>query len=295
MDGAAGYALSDDALELLREGDVRIFSRQRAVEADGLVMVVFSIPESERDKRHQLRSTLVSMGFGTVSPGVWVAPGLLHDEVARTLDHQGLAPFVDLFRARLRRVRLTAGSGGGVVGPAGDREGVRRVPREVRRRACALEVVRCRLPHGLRDLCRDAHRLASASLPRPGPSARAAAARLERRQGGGPLRRPRCVVAQPGPRVRPDDDPRGDASLQNGDALDLDESLDVPQVGTPRCRPSPGSPCRPGAATRHRSRVRGRGSRPCRRCRWSRSPGRFRNPQRPRARQEGSRAPARTG
>ena len=24
-DGAAGYALSDDALELLREGDVRIF------------------------------------------------------------------------------------------------------------------------------------------------------------------------------------------------------------------------------------------------------------------------------
>ena len=84
----------------LREGDVRIFSRQRAVESDGLVMVVFSIPESERDKRHLLRSTLVSMGFGTVSPGVWVAPGLLHDEVARTLEHQGLAPFVDLFRAR---------------------------------------------------------------------------------------------------------------------------------------------------------------------------------------------------
>ncbi len=99
LDGAAGYALSDGALELLREGDVRIFSRQRAVESDGLVMVVFSIPESERDKRHQLRSSLTSMGFGTVSPGVWVAPGLLHDEVARTLEHQGLAAFVDLFRA----------------------------------------------------------------------------------------------------------------------------------------------------------------------------------------------------
>jgi phenylacetic acid degradation operon negative regulatory protein len=100
LDGAAGYALSDAALDLLREGDVRIFSRQRAVVADGLVMVVFSIPESERDKRHLLRSTLTSMGFGTVSPGVWVAPGLLHDEVARTLEHQGLASFVDLFRAR---------------------------------------------------------------------------------------------------------------------------------------------------------------------------------------------------
>jgi phenylacetic acid degradation operon negative regulatory protein len=99
VDGAAGYALSAEALELLREGDVRIFGRQRAVEADGLVMVVFSIPESERDKRHQLRSSLVSMGFGTVSPGVWIAPGLLHDEVARTLEHHGLASFVDLFRA----------------------------------------------------------------------------------------------------------------------------------------------------------------------------------------------------
>ena len=112
MGGAAGYALSDDALEILREGDVRIFGRQRADESDGLVMVVFSIPESERDKRHQLRTTLTSMGFGTVSPGVWVAPGLLHDEVARTLEHQALASFVDLFRARYDGSRRAPGSSG---------------------------------------------------------------------------------------------------------------------------------------------------------------------------------------
>ncbi|MEO3874721.1 hypothetical protein ABGB18_38540 [Nonomuraea sp. B12E4] len=37
------------------------------------------IPESERDRRHALRTTLAEMGFGTASPGVWVASGTLHD------------------------------------------------------------------------------------------------------------------------------------------------------------------------------------------------------------------------
>src|SRR4051795_10763743 len=97
LDDAAGYALSDRALDVLREGDQRIFNRPRAVLSDGLVMVVFSIPEPEREKRHRLRNTLTGMGFGTAAPGVWVAPGLLHDEVARTLDRHGLAPYVDLF------------------------------------------------------------------------------------------------------------------------------------------------------------------------------------------------------
>ncbi len=100
VDGFAGYALSGKAVEVLREGDVRIFNRQRAVEDDGWVLVVYSIPESERDKRHQLRATLSRMGFGTAAPGVWIAPGPLHDEVASTLERLELACYVDLFRSR---------------------------------------------------------------------------------------------------------------------------------------------------------------------------------------------------
>ena len=42
-----------------------------------------------------------------------------------------------------------------------------------------------------------------------------------------------------------------------------------PRAGRRRCRPSRGSPCRPGASRPGRSRGRGRGSRPCRRCRPS--------------------------
>lgn len=97
--GAAGYALSDEVLEVLREGDVRIFNRPRAVEADGFVLVVYSIPESERDKRHQLRAKLTGMGLGTAAPGVWVAPGHLYSDVTRTLERLEMQSYVDLFRS----------------------------------------------------------------------------------------------------------------------------------------------------------------------------------------------------
>lgn len=98
VDGVAGYALTDVAQEILADGDARIFGRRRAEEADGWLLVVFSVPESERDKRHQLRSLLTRLGFGTVAPGVWVAPGHLADEAAEVLERRGLAGYVELFR-----------------------------------------------------------------------------------------------------------------------------------------------------------------------------------------------------
>jgi phenylacetic acid degradation operon negative regulatory protein len=99
VDSFAGYSLSDEALEVLREGDARIFGPKRSTEADGLVMVAFSVPESERERRHQLRTVLSGPGFGTVSPGLWVAPSVLHDESVRLLEHRGPAPYVEMFHA----------------------------------------------------------------------------------------------------------------------------------------------------------------------------------------------------
>lgn len=73
--GAAGYELSGDARQLLEDGDRRIYAT--APEQDeGWVLAVFSVPESERQKRHVLRSRLAGLGFGTAAPGVWIAlPG----------------------------------------------------------------------------------------------------------------------------------------------------------------------------------------------------------------------------
>ena len=96
-EGAAGYALDDPTLEMLAEGDARIFHRVRAVAEDGWLVVVFSVPESEREKRHALRTSLTRLGFGTAAPGVWVAPGNLAAETRRTLERRGLTGYVDIF------------------------------------------------------------------------------------------------------------------------------------------------------------------------------------------------------
>ncbi|MFF6960891.1 PaaX family transcriptional regulator C-terminal domain-containing protein [Streptomyces sp. NPDC008317] len=98
--GAAAYALSDDARLLLADGDGRIYGVGAAPDPDpeDWLLAVFSVPESERHKRHLLRSRLAGLGFGTAAPGVWVAPGALHEETRHVLRRLELAPYVDLFR-----------------------------------------------------------------------------------------------------------------------------------------------------------------------------------------------------
>jgi phenylacetic acid degradation operon negative regulatory protein len=97
--GAAGYGLSRHGRAILAEGDRRIFDRPRARPGDGWLLAVFSVPENERSRRHTLRSRLAWMGFGTVSAGVWIAPGQLAGETTDMLDSYGLAAYVTLFRA----------------------------------------------------------------------------------------------------------------------------------------------------------------------------------------------------
>jgi len=97
--GSAGYQLSAEALAILREGDARIFRRRRATPADGWVLAVFSVPESERHRRYVLRTELARLGFGMVAPGVWIVPAHPQDTTAETLRRLGLDAYADLFRA----------------------------------------------------------------------------------------------------------------------------------------------------------------------------------------------------
>ncbi|MGA4846100.1 PaaX family transcriptional regulator C-terminal domain-containing protein [Streptomyces sp. G5(2025)] len=96
--GAAGYALSPDARQLLEDGDRRIYGPAVSREGAGWVIAVFSVPEAERQKRHVLRSRLAGLGFGTAAPGVWIAPAHLYEETRHTLERLHLAAYVDLFR-----------------------------------------------------------------------------------------------------------------------------------------------------------------------------------------------------
>lgn len=98
-DRVAGYTLSDQARGVLYEGDQRIFRRPRADTGHRWLLAVFSVPESEREKRHQLRAKLTRLGFGTVSAGVWIAPAHVEDVARESLDQAGLTEYLDLFRA----------------------------------------------------------------------------------------------------------------------------------------------------------------------------------------------------
>ena len=93
----AGYELSPEAGAILAEGDHRIFEHRRAAADDPWLLAVFSVPETERDKRHQLRSQLARLGFGTVSAGVWVAPAHLRGVTENVLLRQQLDGYADLF------------------------------------------------------------------------------------------------------------------------------------------------------------------------------------------------------
>jgi phenylacetic acid degradation operon negative regulatory protein len=97
--GMAGYGLSEHGRIVLAEGDRRIFTQPRSATADGWLLAVFSVPEQERSKRHALRSRLTWLGFGTVSSGVWIAPGQLAGEVREVLAGDGLSGYVSLFTA----------------------------------------------------------------------------------------------------------------------------------------------------------------------------------------------------
>lgn len=100
VDGAAGYALTEVGREILTDGDARIFGRRRATVGDGWLLVVFSVPESERDKRHQLRSHLTRLGFGTISPGLWVAPGHLETETMDALQRLAMPDYTEVLRGQ---------------------------------------------------------------------------------------------------------------------------------------------------------------------------------------------------
>ncbi|HSR82604.1 MAG TPA: PaaX family transcriptional regulator C-terminal domain-containing protein [Streptosporangiaceae bacterium] len=97
--GAAGYGLSAGGQQILADGDRRIFRGPGASTADGWLLAVFSVPEHQRARRHALRSRLAWLGFGTVSAGVWIAPGQLADETRDVLTADGLAAYVSLFTA----------------------------------------------------------------------------------------------------------------------------------------------------------------------------------------------------
>lgn len=72
------YTLTDAAWRLLDEGHTRIFARATGPWDGQWHMIIFSVPETDRALREQLRKRLTWLGFGPLASGVWFCP---HDRV----------------------------------------------------------------------------------------------------------------------------------------------------------------------------------------------------------------------
>ena len=95
-----GYRTTPEADLLLADGDRRIYvSMEPATLDDGWVLVSFSMPESDRNKRHVLRSKLTWHGMGNLSSGLWIGPARVMGDVSQTLVREGFTEYADVFRA----------------------------------------------------------------------------------------------------------------------------------------------------------------------------------------------------
>jgi phenylacetic acid degradation operon negative regulatory protein len=89
------WRLTEEARRLLAEGAGRIYGfGSGAQEWDGRWLVVLvSVPETQRDLRHKLRTRLTWAGFGSPTPGVWITPHLSAEADAKLiLDELDLSP-----------------------------------------------------------------------------------------------------------------------------------------------------------------------------------------------------------
>ncbi len=99
--GVRGYALSEVAMAALAAGDEVIWhARQPANLDDGWCVVTFSIPETARARRDQLRSHLSALGFGNMSTATWIAPVRMQPAAERAIAELDLTSFCAVFAGR---------------------------------------------------------------------------------------------------------------------------------------------------------------------------------------------------
>ncbi|MFC9934202.1 PaaX family transcriptional regulator C-terminal domain-containing protein [Glutamicibacter sp. NPDC127525] len=97
--GRNGYSLSESVLTTFAEGDERIFHPRRATAEDRWLLATFTVPETQRNIRHKIRSSLVRMGFGSVVPGLWIAPEHAKDPALAYFARHGLDKYFEFFLA----------------------------------------------------------------------------------------------------------------------------------------------------------------------------------------------------
>jgi len=98
------FGLTPQATRVLIDGRTRIWEKG-AVNDDwdgSWTLLAFSLPDSWKRQRHDLRSRLTWSGFGALYSGLWIAPG--HVDVSDVVTELGLTAHVKIFHAQAAEV-----------------------------------------------------------------------------------------------------------------------------------------------------------------------------------------------
>jgi phenylacetic acid degradation operon negative regulatory protein len=96
--GRRGYGLTAQARTALAAGDEVVWHARPAADlSQGWCVVNFSVPESARAKRHQLRAHLTSLGFGNVGSAMWLAPARMQLAAEQAIAELGLTTHCAIF------------------------------------------------------------------------------------------------------------------------------------------------------------------------------------------------------
>jgi phenylacetic acid degradation operon negative regulatory protein len=91
------YTITRRGLALLAGGYRRIFEPLFTDWDEQWRLVVYSVPEKKRKKRHSLRKQLTWLGFGRLASGAWVSPHDRRAELETIVSELKAEDYVDLF------------------------------------------------------------------------------------------------------------------------------------------------------------------------------------------------------
>lgn len=98
--GKTYYTLTQEGFNKMTEGMRRTFTEFEESKWDKKWRVlIYSIPEKERQVRDQFRKEITWMGFGQVTPGTWITPHNLFDPILRLIKQYTIENYVQMFEA----------------------------------------------------------------------------------------------------------------------------------------------------------------------------------------------------
>lgn len=98
--GRSYYSLTQRGQRRIIEACRRVYSPEESTWDGNWRVLSYSIPESIRPKRDELRRELTWTGFGPLAPGSWISPNPLEEALADLITRYQVDPYVTTFLAR---------------------------------------------------------------------------------------------------------------------------------------------------------------------------------------------------